>query len=372
MLFKGNIPTELVGKILGGYLELDDICSFDTASSNSYRISYILSCLNSVHIRRPVRVWNESQCRWIQLRKLKVTDLEFARGCGSNALCYLLSDCLSLESCSFSKLCWYKLDFVDDDVILSISKGCPNLKKLNIKNCPKISSKALTYLSHGCKQLNDIEIDSISISDDDIQNFSSECKNLEKISFRNCNITSNGLKYIATNCSSITDIDFSNTNITTQGFEFLLSNFLNIKSISLNPNNVTNECQYCPNLISLTGIGDDITDQSLYIISQNCHKLKLLDISNKPLKNEDYSVTDMNITDQGIRILSEGCSLLESLTISSASQLTDLCLFYLGKNCKNLILFDWQDSDIMRNFTKEGFRNARLPRAFSYPFGFQI
>ena len=94
----------------------------------------------------------------------------------------------------------------------------------------------------------------------------------------------------------------------------------------------------CPNLTTLRLDGCDITNQSLFALSQNCSQLLSLTLK----------LTDA-ITDAGIVALSQGCCQLTSLDLTDCKKITDNGVIALAQGCPQLTSLYLNDCENITN-----------------------
>ena len=116
----------------------------------------------------------------------------------------------------------------------------------------------------------------------------------------------------------------------------------------------------CTNLTSLSLVWCDITDQSLFALSQNCSQLLSLNLTNTSAITDAGVVAlsqgchqlralDLSdckkITDNGVIALAQGCPQLTSLYLSCCINITDAGVIALAQGCPRLLSFELTASD---------------------------
>jgi F-box/leucine-rich repeat protein 7 len=83
---------------------------------------------------------------------------------------------LSLSDCSF----------LTDETILSLSKGCPELRALNLTFCCSLTSVALDHLVEGCQKMMSLDVSfcGAMVYDEGLEVISKGMPELERLSFR--------------------------------------------------------------------------------------------------------------------------------------------------------------------------------------------
>ncbi|MCF7799526.1 F-box-like domain-containing protein [Candidatus Babeliales bacterium] len=182
-----------------------------------------------------------------------------------------------------------------NDKVLKTIKNCRNLRKLNLKNCRKITDDGLAYIAYGCNLLQKINL--------------SGCKN----------ISDEGLAILSRGCRRLQylELNFCYNNITKTGLHYLLENCPDLNTIKL---------EYC----------NQIYDSDLEYIGQFCNvNLQEIDIY--------FSET---ITNDGLIHLLRMCPNLKKIRFSLMKNLTDRTIFFLLENCPNVEYLEFMGCDL--------------------------
>ena len=139
---------------------------------------------------------------------------------------------------------------------------------------------------------------------------------------------------------TITEIDASISKILDEDVEYVARMCPNLTSLRLNECNITDESlfalsQNCSQLLSLNlKYSDEITDAGVVALSQGCHQLRNIDLSDCD-----------NITDNGVIALAQGCPQLTSLYLTSCEDITDAAVIALAQGCPRLLSFELTTSE---------------------------
>lgn len=110
---------------------------------------------------------------------------------------------LSLSDCSF----------LTDEAVLSISKGCPNLRALNLTFCCALTPASIDSLVEGCPKLVSLDMSfcGAMVYDEGLETISMLLPELERLSFRSCiMVTKEGLDHLVKNSQSLKYVNPSN------------------------------------------------------------------------------------------------------------------------------------------------------------------
>lgn len=184
------------------------------------------------------------------------------------------------------------------------------LRRINLRGCKSVPDNSMKILAQNCRHLEEVSLDDCNqLTDEACISLAKNCNSLMYLNVASCNITDNSLIEIGNNCKNLELIDISNCNkIRPAGIERLVKN--------------------CPNLLSFISVAcgpPTMNDDSLKVIGEYCHKLKLINL------NGCHAISD-----QGVRYLADGCHLLVSLCLSKCYTISDQSLMSLGQGCKEL------------------------------------
>ena len=280
-----------------------------------------------------------------------------------------LSDCQSLEDSIIDKITSNSPNITDlnlsnnleltNTAIYFISR-LGNLKCLNLNNCSKLTSRLFTILSASITTLEKLYINSCvnamessiflissHILEENIQLFLFQNKNLELFSCDKTRSSSHVMKAIKY-MNYLEEGHFETTDINYKAIASLLNNKLGTPMHTFHLKN----CEYiddeCVDLISSSSneslkylsINDcNITDGSLYSLSNYCNQILYLDISRT------------NITDQGIEYITQSCTKIVTLLISHSKKITSNSI-QLISNLHELRELDLSHSPLIHRLEK--------------------
>lgn len=241
---------------------------------------------------------------------------------------------------------------VQGQVVENLSARCGDyLKRLTLRGCRSVSDSSMQVFSENCRNLEEINLDDCKqLTDETCKSLANNCPKLAHLNIASCDVTDRSLESIGEGCKSLKHINISNCNkITPDGIESLARN-----------------CNNLLTFISVACLESTMNDESLKVLSSNCHKLKLINL------NACSAITDAgvkhladnchqlvycclskcpSITDQALISLGAGCQQLQNLGLAACHQLTDHGFQALTKNCKLLDNLDLEDCVLITDLT---------------------
>ena len=136
------------------------------------------------------------------------------------------------------------------------------------------------------------------------------------------------------NLNTIIEIDAQLTDILDEDVKYVARMCPNLVSLRLNECNITDESlfalsQNCSQLLSLNlKYSDAITDAGVVALSQGCCQLRTINLSDCD-----------KVTDNGVIALAQGCPQLTSLYLTSCEDITDAGVIALAQGCPRLSSF---------------------------------
>lgn len=224
-----------------------------------------------------------------------------------------------------------------DDEFLYLFEGCPNLERLTLVNCSKVTSAPIIKILKGCTKLQSIDMTGLKNIEDNIFNaLADNCPRLQGIYAPGCpNITNNVIVKITDKCPLLKRVKLTDNMYVNDDAIIELTN----KCKALIEVDVHN----CPNL----------TDRSLETVFLNLSQLRELrisqnaNISDNVLNNlnentvlERLRILDLSacsrITDRLVEKITLAAPRLRNVVLSKCSNLTDSSLKALATLGKNL------------------------------------
>ena len=236
--------------------------------------------------------------------------------------------------------------------IFALCRRCPLLRKINLTWCERITDECVRIIVEGLPMLEEIHLSNCKKITDNSLRLISRLPNLKALYLMNNHAISNaGLQFLRMptletlyihNLPLITDVGVCSIHspnlfylritgclITDEIVPFFQNHpalkYINLES-SVNISNISDICLIelsirCPNLKSLTLLGNDISDESLFALANN----------NPYLTHISFHYCN-NITDAGVLRLLDTHPLMEDVVFYWCSQLTDNVLFKMAGN----------------------------------------
>lgn len=197
------------------HLDLSDCVAFDDFGLRT--LGLICGLLETLYLRRCSRVTDvgikhiASHCH--HLKELSTSDCFKVRDfslkeIGKNApgLKYL-----SVAKCP-----------VSDTGIKYIGRHCVRLKYLNIRGCEAITDNGVAYVVQNCLKLRSIDIGKCDVTDSILHTIGIHCPQLKKLSIRGCTkLSDEGIKSIATQCCNLQYLNVQECNLSYETFAYI-------------------------------------------------------------------------------------------------------------------------------------------------------
>ncbi len=218
---------------------------------------------------------------------------------------------------------------VTDKAIGSLAQNCLNLEKLVLLNCNKITDKSLEDIARGCPQLNELNVSSCEhVTDDGLLYLATSCHNLVTLYLEECKISDRGLIAIANGCPNIEALSLAYCkDLTEEALLTLARRCTNIKTLDLSyPKNISVQ-----------------TVNKVIVFWPKLRTLNLRGYSNWVVEGIEHSNLQhlnlswcKNVTDTAVAKIAIGCPSLESLHLTWCSKLTSNSVHTLTRKLPNL------------------------------------
>ena len=197
------------------HLDLSDCVAFDDLGMRVVGLSCGL--LETLYLRRCSRVTDvgvkhiAQHC--VHLKELSVSDCYKVR---DFSLKEIAKNCPSLKYLSAAKCP------VTDTAMKYIGKHCVKLKYLNIRGCEAVSDVGITHIVQNCLKLRSLDAGKCDITDNGLHIIGIHCPQLKKLSIRGCErVTDTGVKTIAAQCCSVQYLNLQECNISYETFMYI-------------------------------------------------------------------------------------------------------------------------------------------------------
>ena len=211
---------------------------------------------------------------------------------------------------------------LDDEMLEALGKSCPSLTHLVlIYDNVAVSDFSFRELAHGCRLLENLEIDSCPAVGD--QGIKALVKNglLEHLHLGESRVSDETLRAVATYLPKIRSLKLEYADVTDNGVFHLMGH-----------------CKYLEELSLGVKIPENLTDITASIIS--C-------LSGPFLCSLEFN--SCAITDRGLAILVNNSVLLTSLSVKACTRITFEGLMKCLKRCQGLRLLDVSFSGLVQN-----------------------
>eukprot|EP01117_Protostelium_nocturnum_P020047 TRINITY_DN8855_c0_g1_i2.p1 TRINITY_DN8855_c0_g1~~TRINITY_DN8855_c0_g1_i2.p1 ORF type:complete len:848 (+),score=159.19 TRINITY_DN8855_c0_g1_i2:317-2860(+) len=244
------------------------------------------------------------------------------------AILTIINKCPDLESLELGLM--YK---ATNEVISSLTKGCLNLKKLNLQRCDQISDESLYSLSH-LSEMDTLNLQESRVTDKTLKELMQMLPRIQKLNISNCkNLNCDPLDIISRYYNSLESLSFQ------WGSKFSLTSLPSLtkrgkcclKKVDFREcKSITDEficalASFCPKLEELwLDSCSKLSDQSVNKISQFC-SIKVLRLTGI------FRITDASIMHLAIHNPS-----LQILFLGKCYRITDASIIKVAKHCKNI------------------------------------
>ncbi|XP_020917467.1 F-box/LRR-repeat protein 7-like [Exaiptasia diaphana] len=111
---------------------------------------------------------------------------------------------------------------VSDTGIKYIGRHCVRLKYLNIRGCDAVTDIGIAYVVQNCLKLRSIDIGKCNITDNVLHTIGIHCPQLKKLSIRGCiKLTDEGIRSIATQCCNLQYFNVQECNLSYDTFTYI-------------------------------------------------------------------------------------------------------------------------------------------------------
>lgn len=111
---------------------------------------------------------------------------------------------------------------VSDTGIKYIGRHCIRLKYLNIRGCEAVTDIGIAYVVQNCLKLRSIDIGKCNITDSVLHTVGIHCPQLKKLSIRGCiKLTDEGIRSIATQCCNLQYFNVQECNLSYETFTYI-------------------------------------------------------------------------------------------------------------------------------------------------------
>lgn len=197
------------------FLDLSDCVAFDDLGMRVVGLSCGL--LENLYLRRCNRVTDVGVKHVAQhcghLKELSVSDCYKVR---DFSLKEIAKNCAGLKYLSAAKCP------VTDTAMKYIGKHCVKLKYLNIRGCEAVSDVGITHIVQNCLKLRSLDAGKCDITDNGLHIIGIHCPQLKKLSIRGCErVTDTGVKTIAAQCCSVQYLNLQECNLSYETFMYI-------------------------------------------------------------------------------------------------------------------------------------------------------
>jgi hypothetical protein len=281
------LPSDVMINLLTKWLNMRDVCIFDTAICNKKnRLIYLNYLKSNITIFDGIYLNSNLICsNWIIAREISVKKLKYNS--------------------------YYTFNAIDINIMKNIIKLSPKLQSYELNSYNYNNQFSLlnnddyfSVISSNCKQLRDLKFYRCGITDKAIIKISENLLNLQYLNLAFCEyITDYSIVKIARNLTNLEHLDISGcVRITDIGLIKISENLAKLTDLHLNGNS-------------------KITDDSVIKIAENLKSLQHLNLLNC------YKITDVGI----IKIINN--LTLKHLGVYNCDKVTEDCIIKLTKNC---------------------------------------
>ncbi|CAB4054273.1 FBXL7 [Lepeophtheirus salmonis] len=252
---------------------------------------------------------------------------------------------------------------LSDTGVRTLASRCPELRKVEFKNCKNITNESIQDLMTRCASIDHLDLSGSSlISTVNIKSLgpprstaaligvpSSQTLYLRYLDLSDCTrLTDTGLDNVVRNAPHLQFLYLRRClNLTDVGIKYIATFCLGLKELSLCDVSAITDF----GLYELSKLGpslrylsiakcERITDSGVSQITRLCYKLRYLNIRTR-LRSLDLGKCD--ITDEGLRNLAEKSCKLRKLSLKSCEMISDVGIRELAFKCRDLRHLNIQD-----------------------------
>ncbi|EDO45889.1 predicted protein, partial [Nematostella vectensis] len=197
------------------HLDLSDCVAFDDMGLRTVGLSCGL--LENLYLRRCTQVTDvgirhiANNCR--QLKELSTSDCYKVR---DFSLKEMAKNIPTLKYLSVAKCP------VSDTGIKYIGRYCVHLKYLNVRGCEAVTDAGIAFVVQNCLKLRSLDIGKCAITDSALNTIGIHCPQLKKLSMKGCDrVSVNGIKCIANQCCNIQYLNVQECNLDYDTFVYI-------------------------------------------------------------------------------------------------------------------------------------------------------
>ncbi|XP_048579961.1 F-box/LRR-repeat protein 15-like isoform X2 [Nematostella vectensis] len=197
------------------HLDLSDCVAFDDMGLRTVGLSCGL--LENLYLRRCTQVTDvgirhiANNCR--QLKELSTSDCYKVR---DFSLKEIAKNIPTLKYLSVAKCP------VSDTGIKYIGRYCVHLKYLNVRGCEAVTDAGIAFVVQNCLKLRSLDIGKCAITDSALNTIGIHCPQLKKLSMKGCDrVSVNGIKCIANQCCNIQYLNVQECNLDYDTFVYI-------------------------------------------------------------------------------------------------------------------------------------------------------
>lgn len=197
------------------YLDLSDCIAVDDLGLRA--LSLTCKLLETLHIRRCPRITDvgmqhiASHC--LGLKYLSISDCHKVR---DFSLREIAKYCSSLRYLSLMRCA------VTDAGIKVIGKGCSNLRYLNVRGCAGVSDVGVIHIAQNCLKLRSLDVGKCDITNNSLSALGINCPQLKRLSIKGCSkLTDMGIRAVVAQCCFLRHLNVEDCSITVDTFDFI-------------------------------------------------------------------------------------------------------------------------------------------------------
>jgi hypothetical protein len=327
------------------WFDMKDLCRLDTATVNKNRFFFleIIGSYHAIFFGLQDCVVGDNYLNWLKLRSVSVSHIKFngnklfnthylAELDNPDAINKMLHALKSIRmelfdenilnksfflhlirnTPSIEELYLASCEFLDEDIMVDISKCCPRLKKIDLKGCDMLTLDAIHMLCNSTdngsdnthSQLVDINLQVEFLPKEALTTISASCPRLMALSIANCHqYGDEEVQVLTERCPLLRELDLNGCS-------------------GLTNKSILAVAKHCTGLEQLhISNSQRITDEALKALGRSCPRLTVLNTSRC-----EY------VTSVGIAHIAGGCPMLRTLRISG-KQMDDPALSALSTHC---------------------------------------
>ncbi|ORX92118.1 RNI-like protein [Basidiobolus meristosporus CBS 931.73] len=222
--------------------------------------------------------------------------------------------------------------YIQDPFIQAIASNCPNIKKVDLTNCYKLTDIAIKALSANCRKIRHFSIAGCtSISDAAIATMADCFPQLQVLSVKHCFIGGSSLASVVKGCPNLTSLDVSHCqNISRPTLECIFGTGRKFESLQLEYCGATHSV--VQKIATYSGRLKHLNLNNVYILTDST----IIELAHRSSALTHLGVASSSISDSGILALAQNCRKLKSVDISYCGAVTDQSILALATQCPEL------------------------------------